>query len=605
MRKLVGYLLIVMMLACFCTFVAKAGHELRNAKPVSAVLNEKIQVDNIHLQQNSYIYDKSNELVAEIVNEQKRTYISLNDVPDIVKQIFVTMEDVRFYEHSGVDLLGVTRAAIANAKSSSIEQGGSTITQQLARNIFLTHERTWDRKIRELLYSYQLESNLTKDEILELYINAIYFQNGVYGIETAANYYFNRSVRQLSLAEIAFISAIPNNPTLYNPITQFTQTKKRQEMILQVLFDKRLISKEEYNSAKEETITLQLQKAKDLFPDYVTYVYDELKQLISAKEGLTGDELQKRTNEILKSGVKIYTALDPKIQQTTVRALASHLQHKDIQGAAVVIDHMRNEIVALSGGKNYRKFDFHRAFQAYRQPGSTIKPLLVYGPYIDLFGATSFSPINAGPFCKGGYCPKNYGKRTYGTVTLETALKYSYNTPAVRLLDKIGVHNAFSYLRKFQFNRLTEEDYALPAAIGGFTKGVTPLELTDAYTTFAHDGIYRKAYAIRKVTDLSGNVLYERPNEAKTIWSKKTNDIMRSMLAKVVKEGTARKAYFPSTYIGGKTGTTNDYKDLWFVGLTNQYTAGVWVGGDKPINIQFIDAQSPHLRIWKAIMQGV
>ena len=605
MRKLVGYVLILLMLACFCTFIAKAGDELRNARPVSAVLEEKIQVNEIHLQQNSYVYDRNNGLIAELINEQRRTYIPLEEVPEIVKKIFIVMEDVRFYEHSGVDLLGVTRAAIVNAKSHSIEQGGSTITQQLARNIFLTHERTWNRKIRELLYSYQLETKLTKDEILELYINAIYFQNGVYGIETAANYYFGRSIGRLSLAEIAFVSAIPNNPTLYDPITHFSQTKKRQARILQILFERKMISEEEYNRAKAEPITLRVQKTKDLFPDYVTYVYDELKQLISAKEGLTGEELHKRTNKVLQSGVKIYTSLDPKIQETTVRALEAYLPYKNVQGAAAVIDHSNNEIVALSGGKNYNKFDFHRAFQAYRQPGSAIKPLLVYGPYIDLFGATPSTLVDAGPFCKGGYCPKNYGNHTYGNVTLETALKYSYNTPAVRLLNEMGINNAFKYLEKFQFSGLTQNDYSLPSAIGGLTIGMTPLELTNAYTTFAHGGTYYKAYAIRKVTDLRGNVLYEPPHKAKEVWSRKTNEAMRTMLTKVVREGTAKKAYFPNPYIGGKTGTTNDYKDLWFIGLTHRYTAGVWVGQDKPTNMQAIDAQTPHLYIWKTIMQAV
>ncbi|WP_044747380.1 transglycosylase domain-containing protein [Bacillus alveayuensis] len=604
MRAIIGYLLTLFTLSCFYILILKVGEEWNNVKPVSAVIEEKIQINDIHLQQNSYIYDRNNKLISEHVNEQKRKYISLKEIPDIVKQIFILTEDSRFYEHSGFDIAGVTRAAIVNAKSGSLEQGGSTITQQLARNLFLNHEKTWNRKFRELLYSYQLEENIDKDRILELYLNAIYFQNGVYGIETAAQYYFSRPLEQLSIGELAFICAIPNNPSLYDPLTHFKETKKRQEHILQILFNKGIINKETFDTARSEQISLRLQKPLDLFPDYVTYVYHELKQLLAFSEGISGEQLDKRVSEVLQSGVRIYTSLDPGMQQTAIKAVQTYLPYKNVQGAVVVIDHTSNEIIALTGGKHYKKFDFHRAFQAYRQPGSVIKPLLVYGPYIDLFGATPYSLINADSFCKHGYCPKNYSNRTYGMITLETALQYSYNTPAVRMLDKIGIEQAFSYLQKFAFSGLTKEDYVLPAAVGGFTKGMTPLELTNAYTTFAHDGIFQKAYAIRKVTDLQGNVLYERPQHAKKVWSKKTNDIMRELLAKVVKEGTAKKAYFTNSYIGGKTGTTNDYKDLWFIGLTNHYTAGVWIGQDKPASIEAISKQTPHLHIWKTIMQA-
>jgi penicillin-binding protein 4 len=603
-RVIIGYLFTLFTLFCFYVLVLKVEEEWNHVKPVSTILEEKTEINEIDLQQNSYIYDRNNELISEHVNEQKRKYISLKEIPDIVKQIFIVTEDSRFYEHSGLDIAGVTRAAIVNAKSGSLEQGGSTITQQLARNLFLNHEKTWNRKLSELLYAYQLEKKLTKDEILELYLNAIYFQNGVYGIETAAQYYFSRPLKQLSIGELAFICAIPNNPSLYDPLTHFSETKKRQERILQILFNKGMINKETFLAARSEPISLRLQKPVDRFPDYVTYVYHELKQLIALKEGISGEQLDKRTSEVLQSGVRIYTSLDPHIQQTAIHAVQTYLPYKNVQGVAVVIDHTTDEIIALTGGKHYEKFNFHRAFQAYRQPGSTIKPLLVYGPYIDRFGATPYSLVSAGAFCKNGYCPKNYSNRTYGMVTLETALQYSYNTPAVRLLDKIGMEQAFAYLKKFEFSGLTAKDYKLPAAIGGFTKGMTPLELTNAYTTFAHDGIFQKAYAIRKVTDLQGNVLYERPQHAKKVWSKKTNDTMRQMLAKVVKEGTAKKAYFPSPYIGGKTGTTNDYKDLWFIGLTNRYTAGVWVGQDKPTNMETISQQTPHLHIWKTIIRA-
>ncbi len=602
LRKLFGFGLVIIIFYSLVLTSSAVGKEIKRYKPISTVLTADLDLDKLALMQTSYIYDNKKQLISERNGVQKRVYLPIPRIPKLVKNIFIAIEDRHFYEHEGIDIQGVMRAVVFNAKSQSASQGGSTITQQLTRTLFLTQQKTLERKVNEVLYSYQLEKQLSKDHILELYINAIYFQNGVYGVEAASAFYFNTSVDKLSIAETAFVCAIPNNPTLYDPFTRFSKTKKRQERILKQLVDENYITQEQYTSAIKEKITLQTRTPIDKFPDYVTYVHDEFRELVATKEKLTGDELDNRIKQLWESGIRIYTALDPEKQQKAIETVNEDIPYKEVQAVTVMINNTTHEISAITGGKDYKKFEFHRAFQAYRQPGSAIKPLLVYAPYIETFDASPYTSINAADFCKKDYCPKNYSGHGYGTVTLKTALKYSFNTPAVRMMDDVGVKQAFSYLKKFQFAKIVPDDYRLPAAIGGFTYGITPLELTSAYTTFANNGIYVKSYAIEKVVDLEGNILYEPNKKGVRVWSENTNQVMRKLLTAVVQEGTARRANISKSYIGGKTGTTNDYKDLWFVGLDDSYTTGIWLGKDSPESIEYLSTASPHLNAWHDIM---
>lgn len=620
MRRIVGWVCIIVMIPIFllCGFVA--GKESKAVKGLGTVLDEKLPLSNVELSQNSFIFDSEGQLISEVIsNQQNRNYIAYNDVPDIVKTIFITSEDQRFFEHLGFDPAGMLRAVFINAQSQSVEQGGSTITQQLARNVYLNHDRTYNRKLSELLYSYQLERTFTKEQIFEGYLNAIYFGHGAYGIGTAATYYFSKQLQELNLAELAFISAIPNNPSLYDPIKKFNNTKQRQERLLTMLHENGTITKQELDEAKAYKITLSIKKPVDTNPHYVTYVHQELKQLISETEGFADKlanakqekekekiqtELTERVNDVLSEGVIIYTGLDTSIQAKLEQAVATHLPAQNVQSAAAVVDHESHRIVALYGGKDYEKFSFNRAYQAYRQPGSAIKPLLDYAPYIDLTGATAKSKIDASEFCKGNYCPENYSKRDYGTVSIDTALKHSYNAAAVRLLDTIGIEKGFSYLKPFGFNSITKDDYThLSTAIGGFDVGISPLEITNAYSTFGNNGAYYENHAITKVTDLSGKTLYEWKEQPVQVWKESTNDEMRSLLSSVVKSGTGQKARVSGDYVGGKTGTTNDYADIWFVGLKDQYTAGVWVGEDSNSDVSHLYHQGPQMLIWRDTMK--
>lgn len=603
----------------FAFTVIASGKEVKQMKSLDQVLDKNINLKDISLVQNSYMYDRDGSLVSEIVSDhENRVLVPFDKIPEEVKQIFLTSEDRHFYEHKGFDFMGMVRATASNVKDKKIDQGASTITQQLSRNLYLSHERSFSRKLTELAYSYQLEKKYTKNEILEAYLNTIYFNNGVYGVGSAAEFYFSKPLKSLTVGEMAFICAIPNNPTLYDPLKHFDYTKSRQERLLKGLKDAGVITDKELKKAVKQKIKLDVEKREDKYPDYVSYVNDEFTQLVSESEGYDKrlqkasgkqkekieNELSARVSTLMKDGVKIYTALNPYMQNQVVAQMNAKLPYADVQGGAAVINHQTHQIIALSGGKNYQKYDFNRAYQAYRQPGSSIKPLLDYGPYIEQTGATASSTIDASKFCSRDYCPQNYNNRTYGTVTLDTAFKNSYNTPAIRMLDRVGIQKAFSYIEPYHFAKLVDSDYLLPAALGGFTNGMTPLEMTKAYTTFGNSGSYTPSHAITKVTDLKGKTLYKWNDKSTQIFSVRTNMQLKNLMSSVVKSGTGKKAYFKAPYIGGKTGTSNDYHDMWFVGLTDTYTMGVWVGKDTPSSVEYLHSISPQLSIFKGTLQA-
>lgn len=560
----------------------------------------------IHLSQTSFLLDNNGQPFAEIYQNENRIYKKLKDIPQFFLDLVIVNEDQNFYQHKGIDLLAITRAALINAKSSDLKQGGSTITQQLAKNLYLTNEKTFERKWNEIIYTLSLEKNYSKDQLLELYINTIYFQHGIYGIESASQFYFQKHTEELSKAEMAFLAAIPNNPTLYDPLTNFDNTKKRQQQLLKNLLKVKKISKEEFNSIIHEPIRLNIKKRKYLYPDYADYVLKELKDLIQNQPGnehLTDEQLEKELTKLLNSGVNIHTSLNRNIQKKAKASVQKHLQPLPIEGAVVIIQHEKNEISAIIGGKNYERQNFHRAYQAYRQPASAIKPILVFAPFLERYPEKMHSFVDASNICIQSYCPKNYGGYEYGKVTLREAFIYSLNTSAIRLLNEVGINNAFHDLKAFDFEKITKDDYRLPAAIGGFTYGLSPLELTKAYTVFSTKGIYKYPKAIKKVTDANGNTILEWNHKHVQVWNEQTIKIMRSFLHDTVINGTGRSAYFPTVVIGGKTGTSDDFKDLWFVGYTKNYTAGIWIGYDQPKSMDHLSNQAIHMQIWKEILQ--
>lgn len=621
MRTVLGYVLIILLipLSVFTFYYADA--EAGKVQNFDDYVEEKIVINEVDLPQASKIKDANGDIYVEL-HQPNRIVVEGEKIPPFLKELFLQSEDKHFYEHAGVDAAAVIRAFMVNAQSDEIEQGASTITQQVARNIYLTQDRTLARKIAEVLYSYQIEKKLDKEEILDLYLNVIFFNHNVYGVEAAAQYYFQTPVDKLSKAQMAFIAAIPNNPSLYDPEARFENTKKRQERLIDIMAREEFITTAEAAQIKNEKITLKSRDRLDKYPDYSTYTMHELKELIAESEGFDqqlisaeGDarnaieeKLSKRVAEVLASGVIIHTALDPSIQEKAVNGVNNVLAGSSVQGAAAVIGNQTRDIVALSGGKEYNNTQFNRSYQAYRQPGSTIKPLLDYAPYIDTFGAGVNTMVSADELkpgsCQGQRCPQNYSKREYGMVTLNEALIKSHNTAAARLYLKTGMERSFSYLDKFGFAKIPDDDRQnLASSLGGFTYGLSPLEMAGAYTSFI-DGTFVEPHAIKRVTDYEGNTLFEwKEEEPVRVWSSATTYKMRHMLTNVVKNGTGKKANFSAPYIGGKTGTSNNVNDLWFVGLTEGYTAAVWTGKDTPKSISYMESYAPHQLIWKRIMR--
>jgi penicillin-binding protein 1A len=406
------------------------------------------------------------------------------------------------------------------------------------------------------------------------------------------------------LAETALLAAIPNNPSLYNPLTKLDQTKKRQKWILKKMLEQKHISEKEYHAALNEEFNVKQQLPAERFPSFAAYIREEFKQLIAEnKKGLAGAALEKEASRLIAEGVTIETSLDPALQEKAEQSLVQFLPYDEVEGAIVVVDHAEHEISALAGGKNSRYTDFNRAYESRRQPGSAIKPLLVYTPYIDKFKTGAATLIDARPFCENGYCPQNYGGAVYGHMPLGQALASSINTTAVRLLKTTGVKQSFKYLEPFHFQGISSNDHRLPAALGGFEYGFSPLELTSAYSTYATNGVYTAPRAVRSVKSREGKILLKWKKTGTPVWSPDTNNKMRLLLGNVVSSGTARRAAFSGpSYIGGKTGTTNQVKDLWFIGLTNRYTSGVWIGRDKSGSIGFVEGTQPQIGIWREVM---
>ena len=508
---------------------------------------------------------------VELYDGLRRDDLTPRTLPKKVEQAFVAIEDQRFYQHDGYDITGILRAFTKN-QSDSKSQGGSTITQQLARMTYLTNEKTYTRKIKELLIAVSLEQKYSKKELMTAYVNQAYFANNIYGIELAAKSYFNKPARELSWSEISFLTAIPNNPSLYDPLRFPENTKKRQQRIVQALIRDRVLTKDFAISR----VSPRSYKPSVPYPDYIDATVQAAVRMTAQKKGWS----EKRAAEYLhQQGAVISTYLDSAEQRRAKEALRN--LPNPIEGAYVGIDGQTHGVTALVGYKSNLTGQFNRAVQSYRQPGSAIKPLLVYGPYLEKTKARLSSTLDGSPVCIDGYCPSNSGNRILGQVTIADAIAYSYNTPAIRAFA-VSFREGLKSIRPFQFSQWTREDDAFTSALGGLQYGISPYELTNAYTVFVNDGLYRPASMIKSITLKNGTV--ERPQEKEQrIWSSQTNRELRAGLKNVMTYGTGRKGYDSSArYIGGKTGTTNDNKDMWFVGIKNQHIGGIWLGADRP-----------------------
>ncbi len=587
--------------------------------------------------QTGEIYDADGNLVSETLPDKDSNYLTYSKIPDLFKQAIVSIEDKSFYKHNGVDYKAILRAAKELVMRRQITQGGSTITMQLARGIFLNNGRTWERKIEEIFIAWDLEKKYNKDQILEFYLNNIYFMNGYYGIASASEGYFNKTPDKLDLSQVAYLCAIPNSPTYYDPLVHPDHTVVRRDLILANMLKDGVISQGEYDHATNENIVLDLSgnKKSNLNENtYVlTYTYKCATEVLMQTEDpdfslrydfASDDEraaYDKVYNELydaclaklLKGGYKIYTSFDMEMQEELQTCVDEELEDftdtaddgkYKMQGAAVCIDNSTGQVVAMVGGRSQEidaGLTLNRAYQSHRQPGSSIKPLVVYTPGFER-GYYPGTLVEDQEIEDG---PKNFDGGYMGQIELSEAVQRSLNTVAWQVYEDITPKYGLSKLKAMHFSEIVDSDYTLATSLGGFTYGVEPVEMAAGYCTLQNDGKYRIPTCIKKIVDYKGSTVYSYEGVSSKVYDKNAAREMVSVLQGVMEEGwgTGRGLRLNNSMpCAGKTGTTDDAKDGWFCGFTHYYTTAVWVGYDTPQSVRGLQGAAWPGRIWKSFM---
>lgn len=585
----------------------------------------------------SIVYDCNKEVLMTYSGEKDLYYVRSEDIPEVLKEAFIIMEDRDFYNHRGVDVKAVVRAALANYSANDVVQGASTITQQLARNIYLNQDVNWDRKIREAFMAVELEKKYSKEDILEFYLNNIYFGNGYYGIGAAAHGYLEKEVSQLTMGECIFLASIPNNPSRYDPINHEENTVGRARRILKNLYDAGKVSDLDYLllSGDEENPFVKNFNAgsgrrelnRTTGDSYVyTYVtYCAVRYLMEQNgfifcNDFNSEEERELYDEgyeawynyfqqgLFTNGYRIYTSIDPaaqKMLQDTVDLVIAEndpgYEDNPLQAAAVSIDNESGKVVAVVGGRNEETFGygFNRAYQSYRQPGSSIKPLNVYGPYMAMGHSTE--EIVYDIYNSNG--PRNAGGAYAGAIRLREALQYSKNTIAWQIYQYLTPQKGSEYLLRMGFKRIYMDKKYMAGALGGFTYGVSTEEMTAGFHAIYNDGVYNAPTCIEMMYQ-DGTEPESYETEKIFVYPENASRLLTSMLRSVVEEGTGKKARLTLQAAAGKTGTTNQNKDMWFIGYTPYYTTGVWVGFDMPREIS-MDNGNLAVTIWHDYMESI
>ncbi|MDO7904950.1 PBP1A family penicillin-binding protein [Paenibacillus sp. JX-17] len=536
--------------------------------------------DKITVNETSKVYDRNDKLVGEL-SVQKSDPATEDEIPKLLKDAFVATEDKRFYEHKGVDLWSIGRAAVKDVVARSAVEGGSTITQQLAKNLFLTRDKTFFRKATEVSIAVALDRNMSKEEILTLYLNRIWFGHSYYGVKAAAEGYFGVSdLKQLKLWQIATLAAIPKGPSKYNPASNPNDSKERRGVVLQLMYEQGYITKAQMDEAKAINYQYKAPKKQQKHQAFIDYVMDEAE----SQYGLSGDDLN-------IGGYKIYTTLDVQAQTAMEKAFADDSlfeKSKDdqqVQASMVIMDHTNGGLVALMGGRDYQRGGYSR-LNSRRQPGSAFKPIVSYAPALDSGEFTMDTPLSNERQSFGKYSPRNlhgYSK----TISMTDAITKSENIPAVWLLNQIGVKTGVAFAEKLGI-KLGPEDQSLAIALGGLSQGTNTLEMAQAFSAFGNDGQFQTAYSIRRIDDSNGKTQFEHTSDLKRVMKEKTAYEMTEMMQNVVTSGTGKKAQIDWP-VAGKTGTTqsgiegnSSNRDVWFVGYTPEWTGAVWMGYDKP-----------------------
>lgn len=513
--------------------------------------------------------------IIERIYTKNREIVPSSEIPQHVKDAFVSIEDQRFYHHPGVDLRAILRALSKDIVAMEKVEGGSTITQQLAKNLFLSNDKTWMRKTKEMMAASYLERNYSKDEILGFYLNRIYFGEGAYGIQAAAKHYFNQPVSELTIAQGALLAGLPKAPNSYSPFDHPEESRKRRNLVLSEMQEYGSISVDVMKRMQGSTLaTAQGEGEEETWSNsYVDLVIDEAAE----KYHITREELK-------RGGYRIIVAMDPTIQRIAAEEMKDGEfvpgTNGPVEGAFTLVDNETGALIAAVGGRDFKHGDLNRT-QVKKQPASTIKPLAVYGPALmkDQYDPFSVLPDRKRTFT-GGYQPSNYDDQYEGEVSLYQALIESKNVPAVSLLDQIGIDYAKDYLEKLG---LTTKDDGLAIALGGLSEGYTPLQMAEAYRSFAEEGRVTESYTIEKIEDRFGHVLHQHQSEEKQVFNIETAWNMTEMLQTTVEEGTASQGNY-SKALAGKTGTQqgqNGNKHVWFAGYTPEYSGALWMGYDS------------------------
>ena len=532
------------------------------------------------IKESSIIYDNKNKEVARLF-EENRIYVELSKIPPLMQHALIAIEDARFYDHRGIDFRGILRALWTDIRSGGFEQGASTITQQLARNVFLSRERTVLRKLREALIAMRIEKTHTKEQILELYLNYIYFGHRAYGVEAAAQIYFGKHVQELTLSEIALLAGLPKGPSIYSPYVNLEKALARRNTVLRRMVELGYISEDDMKKAKSEPVKLKELAPFKNAPYFVSYVIQQLE-----KTGKFTEE------DLYTGGYRIYTTLDLQIQKAAEDALKRNFPEgtpdqngvPQPQAAIICLDPKTGYILAMVGGTDFAKTQLNRTM-ALRQPGSAIKPFT----YVAAIDSKRFSPStimnDVRPVFEDGYSPKNYNDTYLGPITLRRALEISSNAVTTQLTHSVGISTVIRYAQRMGLQNLVADDYNLASiSLGGLTKGVNLLELTAAYTPFANQGVKVEPMAIIKVLDKNGQVIdkINKP-QRKVVLSENTAYVITDMLRGVIENkewGTARVVNI-NRPAAGKTGTAQDKTNAWFIGYTPDLIAGVWIGNDQ------------------------
>ncbi|MEA5580657.1 PBP1A family penicillin-binding protein [Nodularia harveyana UHCC-0300] len=522
--------------------------------------------------------------------EATRERLRLEEIPEQLQQAFIASEDSRFESHHGIDPQGILRAAVNNVRSQTIREGGSTITQQLVRILFLTQEKTIWRKLKEVRLAQKIEQELTKNQILERYLNLVYLGSGAYGVADAAWVYFSKPVDQLTLGEAAMIAGLAPAPSLYSPIENPTLAIQRRNIVLQRMYENQFITATAEQTAAEESLNLNSSFPKRLeveFPYFSSYILQELPKYVSP-------------DLLAQGGLVIETTLNPNWQEAAELAVAKTLKNQGrwqnfSQAALVAIDPRNGEIKAMVGGKDFSKNQFNRVTQAKRQPGSTFKGF-VYAAAI----ATGKSPYKRyldAPLVVDGYEPKNYNRRFRGSMTMRDALTRSINVIAVKVLLDVGFQPIINTAHNLGIKSPLQPTYSL--ALGSHE--VNLLELTNAYGSFATQGLYIESHGIRRILNRQGKVVWSSNFSNQRVLDPTTAGIMTWMLRQVVEAGTGSPAQLKNRPVAGKTGTSDESRDLWFIGYIPQIVTGVWLGNDN--NHPTDGASGSAAVTWKTFMQ--